>query len=368
MKLASLGDGSRDGRLVVVSRDLTRAADATHIAPTLQAALDAWDAVSPELERIARGVETGGQPVLRFHERDALAALPRAYQRLDPGRRHGNRSFAPPRATIGAGAASVALAALTGDLARGADLAAARAAIRLVVLLCETERGATLAPAAVTPDEAIAGSLALHLGSAPAARLDPVTDPETDLAAVVMRAARDRALAAGCLVVPDPLLDAVPLAAGAALRAEIRDAAGRPVFGAIELTAEGEALPGPEPAPGAPTALDHVLLAIPPGAEAECLGFFTGLLGMTEVAKPDALRDRGGVWLHAGSIALHLGVDPDFRPARKAHPAFRVAGLDRLAERLAAAGRPVRWDVPFDGRRRFHTDDPVGNRLELIEA
>ena len=103
MKLATLRDRSRDGRLVVVSRDLTLCSDARHLAPTLQAALDAWDAVAPELERIARGIESGGQPVERFHEREALAPLPRAYQRLDPGRRHGTRIFAAPRAPIATG-------------------------------------------------------------------------------------------------------------------------------------------------------------------------------------------------------------------------------------------------------------------------
>ena len=115
-------------------------------------------------------------------------------------------------------------------------------------------------------------------------------------------------------------------------------------------------------------ALDHVQLAIPRGAEARCRSFFADLLGMAETAKPAALEDRGGLWLRSGAVELHLGIDPDFRPARKAHPAFRVADLDRLAERLAAAGCPVRRDEPIAGRRRFFTDDPVGNRLEFIEA
>ena len=76
MKLATLRDGSRDGRLVVVSRDLTRCSDARHIAPTLQAALDDWEVAAPELELIARGIEGGSQPVERFHERDARSPLP----------------------------------------------------------------------------------------------------------------------------------------------------------------------------------------------------------------------------------------------------------------------------------------------------
>jgi predicted enzyme related to lactoylglutathione lyase len=67
-------------------------------------------------------------------------------------------------------------------------------------------------------------------------------------------------------------------------------------------------------------------------------------------------------------VQLHLGVDPDFHPAGKAHPAFVVDDLDALAERLAAAGAPVRWSDEIPGVRRFHTEDPVGNRLELIAA
>ena len=114
-------------------------------------------------------------------------------------------------------------------------------------------------------------------------------------------------------------------------------------------------------------AIDHVQLAIPAGAEPACRAFFTEVLGMAEVAKPAGLEALGGLWLRAAGIELHLGVDPDFRPARKAHPAFRAASLDALAARLAAAGHAVRWHAPLDGRRRLFTDDPAGNRLELIE-
>ena len=89
---------------------------------------------------------------------------------------------------------------------------------------------------------------------------------------------------------------------------------------------------------------------------------------MREIDKPPALSGRGGLWLRFLAVELHLGVDPDFRPAGKAHPAFGVADLDTLADRIAAAGHPVRWDAALDERRRFFTDDPVGNRLEFIEA
>ena len=77
------------------------------------------------------------------------------------------------------------------------------------------------------------------------------------------------------------------------------------------------------------TQLDHILLAIPPGAEDRCRPFYVGLLGMTEVEKPDILAKRGGLWLRSGVVVLHLGVEAEFRPARKAHPALRVSDLDQ---------------------------------------
>lgn len=111
--------------------------------------------------------------------------------------------------------------------------------------------------------------------------------------------------------------------------------------------------------------LDHIQLAIPPGSEATCRGFWTGLLGCAEIDKPPALKSRGGAWFRIGAQELHLGVEADFAPARKAHPAFLVADIDDLAARLSG---PVRWDVAIAGRRRFFTEDPVGNRLEFIGA
>jgi RimJ/RimL family protein N-acetyltransferase/catechol 2,3-dioxygenase-like lactoylglutathione lyase family enzyme len=113
-------------------------------------------------------------------------------------------------------------------------------------------------------------------------------------------------------------------------------------------------------------ALDHIQIAIPAGSEDLSRAFYIGLLGMAEVAKPKPLQARGGLWLRSGPISLHLGVEADFRPARKAHPAFRVRDLDSLATRLAAAGREVIWDDTPPGTRRFFTSDPVGNRIELI--
>jgi len=114
--------------------------------------------------------------------------------------------------------------------------------------------------------------------------------------------------------------------------------------------------------------LDHVQLAIPAGAEDACRTFYCGVLGWSELTKPEALRARGGLWLQAGESQVHLGVEEDFRPARKAHPAFAVDDLDELAERLRVAGSPVRLDEAIPGVRRFYTEDPVGNRLEFLEA
>lgn len=116
------------------------------------------------------------------------------------------------------------------------------------------------------------------------------------------------------------------------------------------------------------TRLDHVQLAMPPGSEAVAESFYVGVLGLTRVEKPPALAKRGGCWFRGDGLELHLGVEADFRPARKAHPALRVEGLDALAEVLQVAGYEVRWSDEVPGTRRFHTDDPFGNRLEFIAA
>jgi catechol 2,3-dioxygenase-like lactoylglutathione lyase family enzyme len=113
--------------------------------------------------------------------------------------------------------------------------------------------------------------------------------------------------------------------------------------------------------PGA--ALDHVQLALPEGGEAAARRFYGELLGLAEVAKPEPLRASGGVWFEPG---LHLGIEDDFRPALKAHPALRMADLDAAADRLEAAGADVEWDERWPGVRRLYTHDPFGNRLELL--
>ncbi|WP_084963703.1 glyoxalase [Thermoactinospora rubra] len=113
--------------------------------------------------------------------------------------------------------------------------------------------------------------------------------------------------------------------------------------------------------------LHHVQLAIPAGSEDECRAFYVGLLGMAEIAKPPVLAARGGLWVRADSLEIHLGVEEDFRPARKAHPGIRVDGLDELAKHLEDNGVKVVWDDNFPGHRRFYAHDNVGNRLEFIQ-
>ncbi len=114
--------------------------------------------------------------------------------------------------------------------------------------------------------------------------------------------------------------------------------------------------------------LDHVQLAMPAGAEARAEQFYVGVLGLTRVPKPAALAVRGGCWFEHGPVRLHLGVEADFRPAKKAHPAICVRGYDALLERLSAAGIGARPSDEIPGTRRCHIDDPFGNRIELIEA
>jgi catechol 2,3-dioxygenase-like lactoylglutathione lyase family enzyme len=114
--------------------------------------------------------------------------------------------------------------------------------------------------------------------------------------------------------------------------------------------------------------LDHVQIAAPPGCEAAARRFFGELVGLREVEKPEPLRARGGAWFALGDRQLHVGVEGDFEPARKAHVALRLdeAELDRLAERLAAAGAPVTWDDTLPGEHRFYSEDPWGNRIEFL--
>jgi catechol 2,3-dioxygenase-like lactoylglutathione lyase family enzyme len=116
-------------------------------------------------------------------------------------------------------------------------------------------------------------------------------------------------------------------------------------------------------------AIDHVQLAMPAGEEAAAIAFYDGLLGIPHVPKPPHLARRGGCWFEAGdgSVKVHLGVEADFRPARKAHPALEVEDLAALVDRLRAAGVTLRDDEPLEGYARVYADDPFGNRIELLE-
>jgi catechol 2,3-dioxygenase-like lactoylglutathione lyase family enzyme len=111
--------------------------------------------------------------------------------------------------------------------------------------------------------------------------------------------------------------------------------------------------------------IDHVQLAAPAGCEDEARRFFGELCGLEEIAKPEPLAARGGVWFRCGAQQLHIGVEEGFAPARKAHPAFRLsspAELRSLAGRLGA----VTWDDELPGVERFYASDPFGNRLEFL--
>ena len=116
--------------------------------------------------------------------------------------------------------------------------------------------------------------------------------------------------------------------------------------------------------------LDHVQIAAPEGCEAAARRYFGELVGLAEIEKPEPLRARGGAWFALGERQLHVGVEKDFEPARKAHVGLRVeaAELGPLAERLASAGAPVAWDDALPGERRFYSEDPWGNRIEFLAA
>ena len=113
--------------------------------------------------------------------------------------------------------------------------------------------------------------------------------------------------------------------------------------------------------------IDHVQLAMPAGGEEAARTFYAGVLGLTEREKPPELVARGGAWFESGAVRVHLGVDPHFRPARKAHPALIVDDLGALLARLAAHGREAGTPETLEGRRRAHCHDDFGNRIELVE-
>jgi catechol 2,3-dioxygenase-like lactoylglutathione lyase family enzyme len=113
--------------------------------------------------------------------------------------------------------------------------------------------------------------------------------------------------------------------------------------------------------------LDHVLLAMPAGRETDARKFYRDILGIPEARKPPELAARGGCWFEDGEVKVHLGVEKNFSPARKAHPAFIVDDLAGLIAVLTNAGYAIAHDEPLEGYDRIFVDDPFGNRIELME-
>lgn len=116
--------------------------------------------------------------------------------------------------------------------------------------------------------------------------------------------------------------------------------------------------------------LDHVQVAIPAGGEEAARSFYVGILGFTEQSKPASMAARKSIWLAAGPVNLHLGIEAgrDFHAAKRAHPAFTVDNLDEIVEACGSAGLPTRADTPVGNFRRAHVFDPFGNRIELMES
>jgi len=260
MKLASLKSGSRDGRLVVVSRDLTRYTDASFLVPTLQSALDNWSRVAPHLAAMSESLETGAVPAARFHEHDALSPLPRAYQWADGSAyvnhvelvrkargvampesfwtepliyQGGSDAFMPPRDPILMADEAwgidfeAEIAVIVDDVPMGASVEEAGAAIRLLMLVndvslrglipAELEKGfgffqskpsSAFSPVAVTPDELGAAwdggrlhlPLLVELNGRPFGRANAGVDMTFDFGRLVAHAARTRPLGAGAII------------------------------------------------------------------------------------------------------------------------------------------------------------------------
>ena len=113
--------------------------------------------------------------------------------------------------------------------------------------------------------------------------------------------------------------------------------------------------------------LHHVQIAMPRGGEESARSFYSSLLGIPEVPKPPE-RMPGGAWFESDSVRVHLGVESDFRPARKAHPGLLVEGLNIIVARLQDTGYEVVQGEPLAGYDHVYVDNPFGNRLELLEA
>jgi len=261
MKLATLRDGTRDGKLVVVSRDLTRYTDASFLVRTLQAALDDWRRCGPALEAMAESLEAGAVPSARFHEHDATSPLPRAFARivfpdaLDGHELAASAHFGAPRDAIlvehdGLLETRIEIAAVFGDLGGDAGREEVGEAMRLFMLgnavrrqgggAAAEEVSVAYSPVAVTPDElgpgrdAAADDLSLHVSVDGRTSENAGTRFFSGLADRVLRLTRLNPLYAGSIVV-SPAMDAGPtLKLGDTVRIEMRDKAGHSIFGAIE--------------------------------------------------------------------------------------------------------------------------------------
>ncbi|SRR5690625_3461069 len=113
--------------------------------------------------------------------------------------------------------------------------------------------------------------------------------------------------------------------------------------------------------------IDHVQLAAPKGSEEEAREFFSGKLGFKEIEKPEVLKKRGGAWFQSGDVYIHIGIEEPFSPAKKAHPAFEVEGLNDLMKHLDEVNVQYIKDDLLPGANRIYVHDPFGNRLELLE-
>lgn len=113
--------------------------------------------------------------------------------------------------------------------------------------------------------------------------------------------------------------------------------------------------------------IDHVQLAMPHGGEPHARKFWVDLMGLEEVPKPAELAVNGGCWFEGGGVAIHVGVEEGFLPARRAHPALLVKNLGAIAAKLEASGVPFKPGKPLEGYRRGDVTDPFGNRIELME-
>lgn len=233
MKLASLPQ-RRDGRPIVVSHDLAWYADADHIVPTLQAALDEWERYEPLLETLSTELEHAAIPRRRFHEREACSPLPRTYRRISDGRDFPGDDLAPGRSElVGPVAASgVELCAVTGEVGKGATPAQAGAAVRLVGLVHDAGLGA-LSPALALPDMLSREGLVLSI-EVDGERVVTAEIAPPDFGASIAALAAARRLGPGTIVGCGPVAQVPALSPGQVVRIEMRCGRERSLFGAFE--------------------------------------------------------------------------------------------------------------------------------------